>query len=110
MRVSQRLRDPKNKHCVQVCFSSAECFDSSAFKSKLPPKKNFKDTQNNNLHVGPIGPTFLDLRSKRSKLENLQLKVQIVKDFIMVGVQVLTQGGSIPWQHLSYLTCQMSNT
>ena len=43
IRVLQRLRDSKNKHCVQVCFSSAECFDSSAFKSKLPPKKNFKD-------------------------------------------------------------------
>ena len=72
IQIPQRLRDPKNNHCVQVCFSSAECFDSSAFKSKLPQKKNF------NLHVGPIGPIFLDLRSKRSnlrsKLENLQLK------------------------------------
>ena len=67
---------------------SAECFDSSAFKSKLPQKKNF------NLHVGPIGPIFLDLRSKRwSKLENLQLKVKIVKDFIMVGVDVSCKVG-----------------
>ena len=48
IRVLQRLRDSKNKHCVQVCFSSAECFDSSAFKSKLPPKKELSEPQNNN--------------------------------------------------------------